>query len=276
MIKINISKTIIAINIQENLNKQLNQNEIVWLNDAITLLIRSQDKINDLLDLSVVVNRTFTSYLQMKNTLWSTLTSAEIIRILLIKIALYGGSGIEQGHLLKQYYRGADESEKMAWLKGLSYFDEHCVALNTAINAGRCNSLNEFSALALNNDYAAKYFPELNFNQLVLKSLFMHLDIACISNLSSRLNVKLTNMCLDYAIEQALANRIPPASLWLAVKPNDLNAENSLLLTKFIKHFYLQDDSHKQMITRYVEYYQLANIEINALNLTSKKPNVLI
>ncbi|HCM48524.1 MAG TPA: hypothetical protein DIS98_13860, partial [Colwellia sp.] len=161
--------------------------------------------------------------------------------------------------LLKQYYRGADESEKIAWLKGLLYVDEHGVALNTVINASRCNSLNEFSALALNNDYVAQHFPELNFNQLVLKSLFMGLDISCISTLSSRLNARLTNMCFSYAIEQALANRIPPASIWLAILPNELNDENSLLVTQYLSHFYQQDDNHKQKIAWYVDHYQLKN-----------------
>jgi hypothetical protein len=263
MIRLNFSHTIIAANIERYLCKQLNQLEIVWLNDAITLLTTSQDKINDLLDLSAVVNRTFTSHLQLSHTFFSTVTTAEIIRILLIKIALNVLTHTEQEYLLKQYYRGADESEKMAWLKGLLYVDEQGVALNTVINASRCNSLNEFSALALNNDYVAQYFPELNFNQLVLKSLFMGLNISCISTLSSRLNARLTNMCFAYAIEQALANRIPPASIWLAILPDDLNDEHSPLITQYLNHFYQQDDNHKQRITWYVEYYQLKNIIIS-------------
>jgi len=259
MIILNIPDTIIAVNIQEDLCKQLNKIEIVWLNDAIILLTTSQDKINDLLDLSAVVNRTFTSHVQLSNTFFSTVTTAEIIRILLIKIALNGLTHSEQGHLLKQYYRGADESEKMAWLKGLLYVDEQGDVLNTVINVSRCNSLNEFSALALNNDYAAQHFPELNFNQLVLKSLFMGLDISCISTLSSRLNARLTNMCFAYAIEQALANRIPPASIWLAILPDELNDENSPLVTQYLSHFYQQDDNHKQRIAWYVDHHQLKN-----------------
>lgn len=256
---LNIPNTIVANNIQEDLFKQLNPMEIKWLDESTTLLIESQDKINDLLNLSAVVNRTFLSPMQLRHSLLITANNAEIIRILLIKIALHGLTQSEQGLLLKNYYRGADSSEKIAWLKGLFYIDEQGVALNTAISASRCNSLDEFSALALNNDYVIQYFPELNFNQLVLKSLFNGLDISCISALSSRLNTRLTNMCFSFAIEQALANRIPSASIWLAVKPDDLNDENSPLLTQYLNHFYQQDDNHKKMLIWFIEQYQLNN-----------------
>ncbi len=254
---LNIPNKIVANNIQEDLFKQLNPVEIKWLNESITLLIESQDKINNLLDLSAVVNRNFTSPVQLSHSLLMTASNAEIIRILLIKIALHSLMQPDQGVLLKQYYRGADSSEKIAWLKGLFYIDEQGVALNTAISASRCNSLDEFTALALNNDYVVQHFPELNFNQLVLKSLFMGLDISCINMLSSRLNAKLSNMCVSFAIEQALANRIPHASLWRAVKPNDLHEENSLLLAQYLNHFYHQNDNHKEVVTWFIEHYQL-------------------
>jgi hypothetical protein len=256
---LNIPNTMVANNIQEELAKQLNQMEVEWLHESITVLLESQDKINHLLDLSAVVKRTFLSPIQLRYPPLITASNAEIIRILLIKIALYNLTEAEQGVLLKQYYRGADTSEKIAWLKGLSYVDEQGGALNTAISASRSNSLDEFTALALNNEYVVKYFPDLNFNQLVLKSLFMGLDISCINGLSARLNVKLSNMCVSFAAEQALANRIPHASLWLAVKPGDLHEENSLLLRQYLNHFYQQNDNHKEVLIWFVEHYQLKN-----------------
>ncbi len=257
-----IPKAIITDNFAKDLAKHLNQIELEWLNDALNLLTASQDKINDLLDLSAVVNRTLTSDVQLNNTFISAPTCAECVRLLLIKVALIGLTDTEQGHLLKQYYRGADASEKIAWLKGLVYIDKQGFALNTAINASRSNSVNEFSALALNNKYVAQHFPELNFNQLVLKSLFMGLDINAVTKLSSRLNVKLSNMCFSFAIEQALADRIPPASIWLAIRPDDLNEENSPLLTQYLHHFYQRDDIHKPMITAFCELNKLKNIII--------------
>ncbi len=260
---LNTPNKMVANNIQEDLSKQLNQMEVEWLNESFTLLLQSQDKTNDLLDLSAVVKRTFSSPIQLSYPPLIFASNAEIIRILLIKIALYNLTEAEQGVLLKQYYRGADTSEKIAWLKGLSYVDEQGVGLNTAISASRSNSLDEFSALALNNEYVVKYFPDLNFNQLVLKSLFMSLDISCINGLSARLNVKLSNMCVSFAVEQALANRIPPASLWLAVKPDDLHEENSLLLMQYLNHFYQQNDNHKEVLIWFVEHYQLKNTIIH-------------
>ena len=66
-------------------------------------------------------------------------------------------------------------------------------------------------------------------------------------------------MCFAYAIEQALANRIPPASIWLAILPDELNDENSPLVTQYLSHFYQQDDNHKQRIAWYVDHHQLKN-----------------
>jgi hypothetical protein len=66
-------------------------------------------------------------------------------------------------------------------------------------------------------------------------------------------------MCVSFAAEQALANRIPHASLWLAVKPGDLHEENSLLLRQYLNHFYQQNDNHKEVLIWFVEHYQLKN-----------------
>jgi hypothetical protein len=242
------------ITLEKTLLAQLTQDESTWFNDELLTLENSTDVENDLLNASVIANRKISSTLSIPDEQFIHIENAEIVRILLIYAAVeniiknLGGDSTEQQKLLKQYYRSGDESEKCALLKGLSLLDKNGTSVSTAINATRCNSLNEFSALALNNDYPADYFEELNFNQLVLKSLFMGLNISLINKLDNRLNENLSNMCFAYAIEQALADRVPPASLWLALKYEHLTQEHLAEFNHYLNHFYRADEQHKAII----------------------------
>ncbi len=233
-----------------------------WLEQAI-LAIRNTKADTDALELellnqSVFVKRKFSQAVELDNP-FQSFTLAELVRMYLLAQAghtlelLVGrdnsqASGQSLKTLLKNYYQLGDESEKCALLKSLPFIDIEGVAVQTAIKAGRCNSLIEYSAIALNNPYPAQFFPELNFNQLVLKSLFMGLDIQAINQLDTRLNVKLSNMCFSYAIEQALADRVPPASIWLAIQFADLDDENRAQVAHYLQHFFTCDPTHKKQI----------------------------
>jgi hypothetical protein len=135
-------------------------------------------------------------------------------------------------------------------------------AVNLAVNAARCNSADEFSALAIDNSYPSKHFQDLNFNQLVLKALFMGLPIDGFVGLNNRLSTSLSNMCFSYAVEQALAERIPPASLWLATKYHDLTAEHQAGFEHYVQHFAKCDQQHKQKIESLIEFQDLTFIKL--------------
>ena len=175
----------------------LNSAELAWLDNAVSTLATSSDPINQLLDLSVVVKRQITSAINSTEATLRYCDNSEIIRLLLLLSLFEQHPELHNKVTLKQYYQAGDSSEKAALLKGLSLLDPQGEAVNLAVNAARCNSVDEFSALALFNDYPAEHFAELNFNQLVLKTLFIGLDIIQISKLSSRLNAKLSNMCMS-------------------------------------------------------------------------------
>lgn len=220
----------------------------------------SDDKLEALLTASVGVKRLFGEQLIanfLNNIIFDAaneavfssyrqLTLAEFIRFLYILLTLE--QAIDVKLLAKHYYQYGDESEKATLLKVLALVDLNGETLQTAIKACRCNSLVEFSAIALANDFPASHFPELNFNQLVLKSLFMGLEIDEINGLANRLNEKLSNMCFAYAVEQALAERNLPSSVWQAIRINDLDKENSLLVNKYLKHFANLAENHQQQI----------------------------
>ncbi len=240
----------------------LNSAELAWLDNAVSTLATSSDPINQLLDLSVVVKRQITSAINSTEATLRYCDNSEIIRLLLLLSLFEQHPELHNKVTLKQYYQAGDCSEKAALLKGLSLLDPQGEAVNLAVNAARCNSVDEFSALALFNDYPAEHFAELNFNQLVLKTLFIGLDISQISKLSSRLNSKLSNMCMSYAIEQALAERIPPASLWLAVNVEQLSDENQQEYAHYVKHFYHADTSHQQLLSQLMQAQKLPTITL--------------
>ena len=75
-----------------------------------------------------------------------------------------------------------------------------------------------FEAIACENPYPARHFPELNFNQMVLKAAFNGVALARVVGLSSRLNAELARMASDYASERRAAGRSVPADLGLVMK----------------------------------------------------------
>jgi hypothetical protein len=80
----------------------------------------------------------------------------------------------------------------------------------------RTNILPLFESISCENPYPAHYFPELNFNQMVLKAMFNGIALARIVGLAGRHNAELTRMSNDYAAERTAAGRSVPADIDLA------------------------------------------------------------
>jgi hypothetical protein len=74
-----------------------------------------------------------------------------------------------------------------------------------------------FEAIACDNPFPASYFPELAFNQLVMKAFFTEAPVRSIWGLKERLNPELRRMALDYAAERKAAGRAVPEDLSLVV-----------------------------------------------------------
>ncbi|MCY7297261.1 EboA domain-containing protein [Alteromonas sp. a30] len=123
-------------------------------------------------------------------------------------------------HLL-QVYRRFGEDEKALLVRSLFLLGESEL-LPIALDASRTNDESLFATLALNNPFPSQHFPERNFHQLVLKALFIDLDIKHIQGLSRRLSPELSQLCLDLVEERKLASREIPLSIWLAIRPEDL------------------------------------------------------
>jgi len=114
-------------------------------------------------------------------------------------------------------YENGDAREQQSWLKAISLLPlaERFVAFG--IDACRSHIQPTFEAIACDNPYPSVQFPDLNFNQLVLKALFIGVPLARIVGLRRRLNPDLSRMARDYAAERRAAGRSVPADLSLAL-----------------------------------------------------------
>ncbi len=109
-----------------------------------------------------------------------------------------------------QCYEFGDSRERQSWLRALSILPRCERFLSMAIDACRTNIIPLFEAIACENPYPARYFPELNFNQMVLKCMFNQVALRRIVGLKSRLNPELSRMATHYAAERKAAGREVP------------------------------------------------------------------
>jgi hypothetical protein len=114
-------------------------------------------------------------------------------------------------------FEQGDAREQQSWLRAVSLYPNPERFAATAIDACRTNILPLFEAIACENPYPSRYFPERNFNQMVLKALFNSVSLARIVGLAERLNPELTRMAADYAAERRAAGRTVPADIGLAI-----------------------------------------------------------
>jgi len=114
-------------------------------------------------------------------------------------------------------YERGDSREQQSWLRAVSLLPGAERFLWLAIDACRTNIVPQFEAIACENPYPAKFFPERNFNQLVLKALFNNIALVRVTGLASRLNPELSRMASDYAAERRAAGRTVPSDIALVL-----------------------------------------------------------
>ena len=114
-------------------------------------------------------------------------------------------------------YELGDAREQRSWLKAVMLLPSPERYLTLVVDACRTNILPQFEAVACENPYPARYFPEPNFNQVVLKALFNGVRLERIVGLADRANPELARMAADYAAERRAAKRTVPADIGLAM-----------------------------------------------------------
>jgi hypothetical protein len=120
---------------------------------------------------------------------------------------------------VNQLFETGDIHEQQALYAALPVMPYPSDMLNRAIEGCRTNMTIIFDAIALNNPYPAQYFPEANWNQMVLKSIFMQRPIYRIQGLDERRNQALAEIASDFAHERWAAGRNVMPELWRLVIP---------------------------------------------------------
>jgi hypothetical protein len=115
--------------------------------------------------------------------------------------------------LLVKQFRTGDNAERAALLRALPLLPEPQRFVELAIDACRSHVQTVFEAIACENPYPARFFPEANFNQLVLKSFFTGVAVRRIEGLPERRTAELSRMALAYASERRAAGRSVPPDL---------------------------------------------------------------
>jgi len=110
------------------------------------------------------------------------------------------------------FYRG-EVRERQALLRVLAYSPAPEELRDLAIEACRTSVQDVFEAIAAENPYPAAHFPEPNFNQMVLKAVFVGVAVDRIEGLDRRVTPDLKRMAEDYAAERRAAGRPVPADV---------------------------------------------------------------
>jgi len=68
-----------------------------------------------------------------------------------------------------------------------------------------------FEAIVCENPFLVDHFPALNFNQAIMKAIFMEVPLRRVERLERRITPELSRMAQSYASERRAAGRPVPA-----------------------------------------------------------------
>lgn len=209
------------------LDNYLSESARQWLQDTLQTISTSDQVIEDLGLYSAMAKRKLGSvYMDDSPPIDSTSPALDIQRWtiadtgrIIMLISAIETQPEQTQETITAYYKMGDESERIALIRSLLIFAPGNSLTELALDAGRTNSLEILAALTLDNPYPARFYSESEFNQMVLKGLFLGLAIERVVDLSERANPELSHMCENYVIERENANRTVPVDIWLAIGP---------------------------------------------------------
>ncbi|TGL75646.1 EboA domain-containing protein [Leptospira jelokensis] len=186
----------------------------------------------------------------------------------------------EFANIIDTLFDTAELNELIALYSALPLLPYPNLWLARAIDAVRSNMGSVFDAIAICNPYPFHHFPELAWNQLVLKTIFNEKPIFSIYGLGKRRNKELSLSIIDYAKERWAASRTVPFQVWYLVSPF-LKKEEFSIIEKLLgsKHegevvaacLILFESNHneaKDLLRKYPKYeIEIQNGNLNWSNL---------
>lgn len=112
--------------------------------------------------------------------------------------------------LVRGLLRRGEVRERQAVLRVLVALPVARTVVETAIDACRTNVVTVFEAIACDNAYPARHFPDAAYFQMVLKALFLEVPVARIVGRVQRTTDELVRMVDAFASERRAAGRPVP------------------------------------------------------------------
>lgn len=137
---------------------------------------------------------------------------ADWTRVWLLLLALETAPPDTHADLVRQLFEGGELGEQESLLRTLGLLPEPRRFREVALLACRTNALRLFEAIACENPYPVNHLAEPELNQMVLKAVFMEVDVRRIEGLPRRCTPELARMAIAYRDERVAAGRpVPPA-----------------------------------------------------------------
>ncbi len=131
----------------------------------------------------------------------------DLVRATLLLHALEHVPRFTHADFVRRLYQKGDVDEQGLVLRSLVLLPQPEQFVAVALEGCRSNVRAVFEAIACDNSYAWRHFPDPNFHQLVLKALFMEVPAGRIAGLAQRRSEQLTGMVSAYAAERRAAAR---------------------------------------------------------------------
>ena len=131
-------------------------------------------------------------------------------RTLLLLAVLAGQPPSTHLGLVDDLFSTGELREQQAVLRALPYLPGPERFVPIAIEAVRTNAISVIEAIACENPYPTRYFPDAALNQLVLKCLFCGVSLQRMLDLPPRITPELKRMVAGYASERRAAGRTVP------------------------------------------------------------------
>jgi hypothetical protein len=145
-------------------------------------------------------------------------TLTDWIRAALIGKALASVPSDRRASVVQDLFEAGEIGEQESILRTLVLFSTPELFVQTALLGCRTNARRVFEAIACDNPYPERHFPELEFNQMVIKAIFLEVPVSRIEGLGRRNGPELRRMAKDYASERRAAGRPIPSDVDLILR----------------------------------------------------------
>ena len=119
----------------------------------------------------------------------------------------------EHASLVSELVQHGEAREQQAVLRVLAYLPDPGRFLDIAAWACRTHVQSVFEAIACENPFPERHFPDSSWNQLVLKAVFLEVAVSRIAGLGRRVGDDLARMAESYGSERRAAGRSVPADI---------------------------------------------------------------